>query len=98
MRKVDQCFQEPTEFNYDISGLNEVATDPDCQFYDFKNAHVDGLGDFFSSVTWDHVFANCPTVNDSVNSFYRKLFDGLEQFVPVLTKKSAYGTRRQLLI
>lgn len=57
------------------------------QFYDFKNADFVGFSGFFADIQWDVILSECANVDEATDLFYDKSSEGLERFVPVLTKK-----------
>lgn len=87
MSRVDRNFHEPIEFSYDVSDFDAMLPAENMQFYDVRNSDFGGFSNFFADAQWDHIFSDCATVDEAVDLFYEKLSDGLERFVPVLTKK-----------
>ncbi|KAG4076032.1 hypothetical protein HA402_011506 [Bradysia odoriphaga] len=88
LSRVDFPFHEATEFRFTIADHRSVLPNVNGFSYDFKKADYDSLSEYLARIDWTGAFSNCPTVEDSIDTFYDLLLSGLEQFVPVLRSES----------
>lgn len=88
LSRVDFPFHGATEFRFTIAD-NVVKPDDKSFYYDFKNANFDDTTNYLSRIDWEYFWANCSTVNESVDKFYDMLLTGFDQFVPPLCTQSS---------
>lgn len=88
LSKVDKDYHEPIEFTHEFADDDQLSSVANAQFYDFKNADFDGFNRFLCNMDWERSLEGYDLVDDAVDFFYQKISDGLERFVPVLSKPS----------